>query len=160
MVLPEGGEVTGRGPDQSIPSLGLLTGPMLLSMATEENGLGAPPNSYADTRGCPGEDRPVFMGASGDMFLRKGRLCGLLVTGGDLWITGDASFQGLALVGGDLTLENRANFEGLAGVRNRFFHRDDASFHGSACAVLRALSQIPSLQKPVLLKTAIGIDPL
>ncbi len=134
------------------PSLGLLPGPLLLSLAerVDLDPSLSPPTGVS--RGCPPGDLPVFLGSAGDVHLRKGRHCGLLVAAGNLILSGNARFQGLALLGGDLILENRANFEGVARARNRFFQTDSASFRRSVCPVFRALSKITALHQPVLVK--------
>jgi len=151
-------EVSQVAPGSSIPSLGLLPGVELLLRAGEAERAGSSTPSLEPIRGCPETGLPVFEGTSENLVLSRGRLCGLLVTGGDLRIGGDAKFQGLALVGGDLILEDQATFEGVARVRRSLLLRGDGAFSGSACASLRALAGIPSLRDPLLLQRGVGID--
>jgi hypothetical protein len=145
-------------PGSTIPSLGLLAGPELLLRAGTVEQETASAASLDRIRGCPGTGSPVFEGTPGAFTLARGRLCGLLVTGGDLRIRGDAKFQGLALVGGDLIVEDQATFEGLARVRGSLFLRGESAFRGSACPSLRALAEIPTLRDPLLLQRGLRID--
>ncbi|NNM05833.1 MAG: hypothetical protein HKO65_12155 [Gemmatimonadetes bacterium] len=141
------------------PSLGLLSLSRLLLLSEESELPHRGEPSSDGSRGCPPDDDPVFLGSTGDILLRNGRHCGLLVTAGDLRLAGDSRFQGLAVVGGDLILENGGDFEGLAEVRNRFFQAEDASFRPSLCPVLRALAEIPTLQKPIMVESELKMPP-
>ena len=145
-------------PSSSIPSLGLLSGTELLLRAEKGGQDALPAPSPGTIRGCPDTGGPVFEGTPGTFTLSGGRLCGLLVTGGDLRIRGDARFQGLALVGGNLILEDQATFEGFARVRRSLHLRGEGVFSGSACASLRALTGVPALGGPLLIQQGVGID--
>ena len=86
-------EISSMVVGSTIPSLGFLTGPMLLSRSGWTRGV----EEVIRTRtagGCPGEDEPAFVGTPGDLVLGAGRLCGLLVTGGDLTIGPRCEFPG------------------------------------------------------------------
>ncbi len=151
-------EVSQVAPGSSIPSLGLLTGAELLLRAEKRGQEALPASSRGTIRGCPDTGGPVFVGTPGTFTLSGGRLCGLLVTGGDLRISGDAKFQGLALVGGNLILEDQATFEGFARVRKSLHLRGEGVFSGSACASLRALTGVPALGPPLLIQRGVGAD--
>jgi hypothetical protein len=132
----------------TIPSLGLLWGAEMLARAASATGPGPePPDSV---QGCPDiGEAPVFLGTPGSLHLDRGRLCGLLVVGGDLRLSGQARFQGLALVGGDLTLEEEAVLEGMMRVGSRLLLGGSALFRSAPCPVLRAMEELPVLADPV-----------
>jgi hypothetical protein len=136
------------GEEDSIPSLGLLRGKEMLERADGSFGPGPePPDSV---RGCPDAGEPSsFLGTPGSLSLDRGRLCGLLLAGGDLRLSGPARVQGLVLVGGDLILEDGAVLEGMARVRGRLRLGDSALFVSSPCATLRTLEELQVLAKPV-----------
>jgi hypothetical protein len=136
------------GEGDTIPSLGLLWGAEMLARAASATGPGPePPDS---TQGCPDVgEAPVFLGTPGSLQLNQGRLCGLLVVGGDLVLSGQARFQGLALVGGDLILEEEGALEGMARVGGRLLLGGSALFRSAPCPVLRAMEGIPVLAEPV-----------
>lgn len=80
-----------------IPGLGLLSGAELLRRSHPFGDEGAS-HAGGDGAGCPDSgDRPVFLGSSGSLSLSPGRICGLLVTGGDLRIGTGAVFRGWPL---------------------------------------------------------------
>jgi len=141
-------------PGGGIPHLGLLPGPILLSMSegTHSPG-GLLPSSGA---GCPTSQGPVFVGSDSDLTLRDSRLCGLLLVGGDLRIEGTGTFQGLALVGGALSLSGVGRLEGMARVGGSVRVSDSAILSISACPVLRALTDTPQIFKPLVLPGASG----
>ena len=138
------------------PGLGLLTGRELIRRSKATRGASQRPETlkYVKGRGSQtGDEPPTFLGANGDLELDGGRVSGLLVTGGNLRLRGDAIFQGLALVGGDLVLEDQARIQGLARVSGGLALRDESAFQASACPVLRVLGEIPALMKPLALST-------
>jgi hypothetical protein len=137
----------------SIPPLGLLRGPELLDRAGEITGSALPSPPGDSVRGCPDGDGPsVFEGTPGSLNLERGRLCGILVVGGDLRLAGDVRVQGLVLVGGDLHLEEGAVLEGMARVGGGLRLVDSALLRSSACPVLRAMEEPAVLKHPLLLR--------
>ena len=138
------------GEGESIPPLGLLSGQDLLERAgaAVSSGSGALP--VDPLRGCPGRgEPPVFEGTRSSLRLDQGRLCGILVVGGDLRLAGDVRIQGLVLVGGDLILEADAVLEGMARVGGVLRVQDSAVLRISACPVLRAMEEVGALADPV-----------
>jgi len=136
------------GEGDTIPSLGLLWGEKMLAGAALATGTGPePPDSV---QGCPDVgEAPVFVGTSGPLHLDRGRLCGLLVVGGDLRLSGRARFQGLVLVGGDLILEEEGAVEGMIRVGGRLLMGASALFRSTPCPVFRAMEELPVLWEPV-----------
>ena len=135
------------GPGALIPSLGLLSGPMLLEMAGPMgSGFPSPGSSGG---GCPGQGGPLLSGTEGSVIVGEGRVCGVLVVEGDLTLKGDTRFQGLALVGGDLVLEGEATFEGMARIRGGLFLRDPGTLEPRACPVLWSLERVLELRRPL-----------
>lgn len=142
-------ELDDSGPGASLPSLGLLTGSHLLEEL--RGGVPTPQPLQDSTRGCPGEEGPVFDGTDGSMSFDEGRICGLLVVAGDLRLGGDVRFQGLALVGGDLILEGNSLLEGMVRVRKDIRLTEGAVLRPRSCPVLWALEGLPDLQRPLIL---------
>jgi hypothetical protein len=136
-----------------VPSLGLLSGPTLLSFL---RGQSKAEMAFAleDGSGCPGSGSPTLYGTPGDFVATSGRICGLIVVGGNFSLGGDATFQGLALVGGDVRLHQKARFEGMLRAGNRFFQMDEASFRVSFCPVLRAVDWLSVSMRPILVELA------
>jgi hypothetical protein len=132
----------------SIPPLGLLSGSRLLELATSGPLPDPNPPLGEPVWGCPKDGEPMFLGSLGSMTLTRGRVCGLLVVGEDLRLSGDVRFQGLALVGGDLVVEDQAVFEGMARLGGGLRISSDGAFLGSGCPVLWALEGVPGLQDP------------
>jgi hypothetical protein len=132
----------------TVPSLGLLWGAEMLARAALAAGPGPePPDSV---QGCPDVGQaPVLLGTPGSLLLDRGRICGLLVVGGDLRFTAEARFQGLALVGGDLILDGAAALEGMTKVGGSLLLGGAALFRSAPCPVLRALEELPVLAEPV-----------
>ncbi len=144
------------GPGGAIPPLGLLSGSVLLDRggAGEETG----PSPEAGS-GCPGDGGPAFLAVPGSLTLDGGRLCGLLVVGGTLRLTGGHRFQGMALVGEDVILQDGARLEGLGRVGGALQVMDRALVRGSACAAFRALLETAALPAPLPLPSGSRIHP-
>ena len=141
-----------EGWEGPIPTLGLLSGPLLLSWAEERATEGEGEGSGAGKEmGCPGKAGVVLMGVPGALNLREETVCGLLVVGGDLNLGDGAQFYGVALVGGDLSLEGNGRLAGLARIRGAVTLADNAQILGSPCAALWALIHLPGVQRPYLL---------
>jgi len=143
------GEVGSR-----VPPLGILSGPWLLDWIEKTGVVASRVASPPPTSGCPDSEVPVLMGSESDLSVDGVRLCGLLVVSGDLRIEGSGMVQGLALVGGDLYLGGSSRFEGLARVRGWVYAEGSAKIRISTCSAIRALSETPSLLKPLLLPGA------
>ena len=148
--LPPHDSLPGEGPSR-IPPLGLLSGSELLDRIRENGSLVTRSAPIPAIRGCPDSEASVFLGSASDLEIRDRRVCGLLVVEGDLQIEGTGTFQGMALVGGNLFLRSSGAFEGLARVRGSVRMEESAKIRISICPALRALSQTPSLLKPLLL---------
>ena len=134
-----------------IPPLGLLPGLELLSRGGDPR---LPPAGALTAPGCPPSEEAVFWSTGSDLEVGGGQLCGLLVVEGDLRIKRDASVQGLVLVGGNLFLDAGGRFEGLARVRGAVRVESTATLNISGCPVIRALSQVSELLKPLVLPGA------
>lgn len=135
----------------SIPHLGLLRGAELLERAGDGGGAGSGSLLADSAWGCPqGSGPPAFLGTPNSFYLEQGRICGILVVGGDLRLAGDARVQGLVLVAGDLHLEEGAALEGMARVGGGLRLADSALFRSSACPVLWALEELSVLKEPLL----------
>lgn len=133
-----------------VPSLGSLSGAEILRRIAGQGGTRNRTSTMDRVRRCPGSSKPmVLWGSSGDLTVREGRICGLVVTAGDLRMEGGAALQGIALVGGDLTLLDQARIEGAAKVGGSISIQKDALFRASACSTLRALAELPTLRTPV-----------
>jgi hypothetical protein len=131
-----------------VPGLGFLQERQLLERSGELQEL----HALDGESGCPGEGDPLFWGVEGSLTLPEGRLCGLLVVGGDLVLEGGALLQGVALVGENLRMEGGAIFQGVARVRESVRLSSSARLEASGCAALDALSRVPALREPLLLR--------
>jgi len=156
LLPPKDPSLTGPGSD--LPPLGFLPGPELLARAPDSGLLLVAGSSRPPAQGCPGSGGTLFLGSEGELEVRGGRICGLLVVDGDLRILGEGVVQGLILVGGDLQLGGSARLEGLARVRGSVAVEDSAILRILGCPALRALSEPAVLRKPVLLPGASGIS--
>jgi hypothetical protein len=130
-----------------IPSLGLLAGDRLLAMA---DALVPPGEEYS--LGCPDRTDPALLGSPRSLELSDGRVCGILVVGGDLHLSGRARFQGLVLVGGDLIIDDEAVLEGMARVGGGIRLLGSGAFRGSFCPVFWALEESSELKKPLFIE--------
>jgi len=136
------------GPGAGIPPLGLLTGSLLMELASP--GVLDPPPLTGSTTGCPDAGTPVLLAAEGGLSLGGGRICGIVAVGGDLVLRGDTRLQGLGLVGGDLIMENESALEGFVRVGGDVILADFARLQARACPVLWALDRLSQLRRPIL----------
>ncbi|MGW8267743.1 MAG: hypothetical protein ACWGSQ_15365 [Longimicrobiales bacterium] len=151
--LPPRDSVEGEAP-LKIPPLGLFQGGMLLDLALETGSLSTGTLPPSADSGCPDSEEALLVGSDSDLEIRERRTCGLVVVEGDLRIEGSGRIQGVALVGGSLILRGSGMFEGLARVRGSVRVEESAKILVSTCPAVRALSQTPSLLKPLLLPGA------
>jgi hypothetical protein len=134
-----------------IPSLGMLTGDMLLGMAEAVPPHPAYPPAEEYSLGCPDGADPALLGSSRSLELSSGRRCGILVVDGDLRLYGEARFQGLVLVGGDLVLDDGGVLEGMARVGGGIRLSGSGVFRGSFCPVFWGLETLVELRKPLFI---------
>lgn len=136
------------GPGAGIPSLGLLSGTLLLESADEgPEILGRfDPFSW----GCPGGAGSGFLASGEDLSLDRGQTCGLLVAAGDLKLGEGARFQGMALVGGTLSVGRGAVFEGMARVGMGLRVWGGGLVRVRACPAIWALEGASRLRVPLV----------
>jgi len=144
------------------PSLGMLrVGDLLAAADRSVSGSGTPgPATGAD--GCltaepwnwgDPEDPlgachslTAVIGSPGSLGVDGGVGQGVLVTGGDLTLTGGARFYGVVLVGGRLTMESGSRLVGLARAVGGVSLAPDSELDGSRCWAFRILAGV----RPVL----------
>jgi hypothetical protein len=153
--LPPGDSILGTS-ISDLPSLGLLSGEELLARADEPTSSSTPTLGSSGSLGCPGTDDPILSGRRGSLDLGAGAFCGVLAVEGDLMVRGDAVVQGLVLVGGDLEVRGAGRVEGMARVSGSLSIQESGILRVLGCPVLRALSGLPALGKPILLPGGSG----
>jgi len=133
-----------------IPGMGLLSGTDLLLrsrnlLSRVSPGLGG------GGVGCPGSGgRPVYLASTSSISLPRGRICGLVLTSGELTVGAGSVFQGLALVGENLVVEGNGRIEGMVRVGNDLILEAGAIFRGASVPALWTLEGIKPLQLPIL----------
>ncbi len=78
----------------------------------------------------------------------EGHGVGLLLAGGDLRISGDASFTGLLLVEGDLVMAGEAQIYGAAKLRGALIVEPEAGVLGCRAVVRDVLAELQELTDP------------
>ncbi|MCG6954804.1 MAG: hypothetical protein LJF04_02345 [Gemmatimonadetes bacterium] len=169
--------VAAAGGTTSQPTLGLLDGDDLKSLASNTVAGRGTPTPSTGSGGCltadpwnwgdpeddlsPCRDRMPLVAAEGDLMVEGGAGQGVLVVLGDLVVTGGGRFYGVVLVRGGLVVEQGAAVVGLVRAVGGITVGSDAEISGSACWALRSLTAArPVLARPRPLRGTGRLGPL